>query len=48
MDNKKADTSNNPDFQQNKFTEDEALMHAEKAAEAPASLNEIPKETNPQ
>ncbi|MFE5317484.1 hypothetical protein ACFQ88_02130 [Paenibacillus sp. NPDC056579] len=48
MDNKKADTKNNPNYRENKFTEEEALVQAENAAELPASLNEIPKETNPQ
>ncbi|WP_165452294.1 hypothetical protein [Paenibacillus thalictri] len=44
----KANRSNNPNFKENKFTEDEAAMHAEKAAKRPASLNEVPKQTNPQ
>lgn len=48
MDNKKANTKNNSYFRKNKFTEEEAVMHAGKAANLPPSLNEIPKETNPQ
>lgn len=38
----------NPNFKENKFTEEETFMHAEKAADRPPSLNEIPKQTNPQ
>ncbi|CAG7628533.1 hypothetical protein ACFQI7_15430 [Paenibacillus allorhizosphaerae] len=48
MDNATPNTKNNPNFKENKFTEDEAVMHAEKAANRPPNLNEIPKETNPQ
>ncbi|WP_179232642.1 hypothetical protein [Paenibacillus rigui] len=48
MDNRKAKAANNPNFKENKFTEEEALIDADKAAERAASLNEIPKQTNPQ
>ncbi|WP_248925738.1 hypothetical protein [Paenibacillus hamazuiensis] len=48
MDSGKANTPNNPNFKEQKFTEDEAIMHADKAADRPPSLNEIPKQTNPQ
>ncbi|WP_165971995.1 hypothetical protein [Paenibacillus piri] len=48
MDSGKANTKNNPNFKENKFTEEEAIMHADKAAGRPASLNEISKQTNPQ
>ncbi|MBE1441933.1 hypothetical protein [Paenibacillus sp. OAS669] len=47
MDNAKENTKNNPNFKENKFTE-EAVMQAKNAADVPPSLNEIPKETNPQ
>ncbi|GAA4878102.1 hypothetical protein GCM10023310_67690 [Paenibacillus vulneris] len=48
MDNAKENTKNNPNFKENKFTEEEAVMQAKNAADVPPSLNEIPKETNPQ
>ncbi|MCZ8522730.1 MULTISPECIES: hypothetical protein [Paenibacillus] len=48
MDSAKANTRNNPNFKENKFTEEEAIMDADKAAKRPPNLNEIPKETNPQ
>ncbi|AEI41642.1 hypothetical protein [Paenibacillus mucilaginosus] len=48
VDSAKANTRNNPNFKENKFTEEEAIMHADKAANRPPSLNEIQKETNPQ
>jgi len=48
MDNAKPHAKNNPNYKENKFTEEEAVMHADKAGDFPPSLNEIPKETNPQ
>ncbi|MCP3776238.1 hypothetical protein NLX71_23555 [Paenibacillus sp. MZ04-78.2] len=48
MDSAEANTKNNPNFKENKFTEEEAVMHAGKVADRPPNLNEIPKETNPQ
>ncbi|MCP1308279.1 hypothetical protein [Paenibacillus tyrfis] len=48
MDSTKANKGNNPNFKENKFTAEEAVMHAGKAADRPPNLNEIPKETNPQ
>ncbi|WP_281887403.1 hypothetical protein [Paenibacillus sp. YYML68] len=48
MDSAKANTKNNPNYKENKFTEPEAIMHADKAANRPPSLNEVPKESNPQ
>jgi hypothetical protein len=38
----------NPDYKENKFTAEEAVIRANKAADRPASLNGIPKQTNPQ
>lgn len=48
MDNTRTNSRNNPNFKENKFTEEEAAMHADKAAKRPPSLNEVSKETNPQ
>ncbi|MCZ8515964.1 hypothetical protein O9H85_26900 [Paenibacillus filicis] len=48
MDHEKAQSKNNPNYKEHKFTEEEAVMHADKAGDFPPNLNEIPKETNPQ
>ncbi|SDJ56305.1 hypothetical protein [Paenibacillus naphthalenovorans] len=48
MENKKANKRNNPDFRENKFTQEGAIVEPVKAATHPPSLNEVPKETNPQ
>ncbi|WP_019533770.1 hypothetical protein [Paenibacillus ginsengihumi] len=42
------DGRKNPNFKENKFTEEQTFMRAEKAADRPPSLNGIPKQTNPQ
>lgn len=48
MENKKANKRNNPDFRENKFTQEGTIVEPDKAATHPPSLNEVPKETNPQ
>ncbi len=48
MHNERKHTKNSPDFRENKFTEEETPVDADKAAKRPPSLNEVPKETNPQ
>ncbi|MCR8631756.1 hypothetical protein [Paenibacillus radicis (ex Xue et al. 2023)] len=48
MDVTKANSKKNPNYKENKFIEEEAVMHADKAAERSASLNQIPKQSNRQ
>ncbi|MBP1155635.1 MULTISPECIES: hypothetical protein [unclassified Paenibacillus] len=48
MTNGRADNKINPNFRDNKFTQEGTIVEPDKAALHPPSLNEIPKETNPQ
>lgn len=48
MDKARSNTENSPNFRENKFTEEETAVDADIAAKRAPSLNEVPKETNPQ
>jgi hypothetical protein len=48
MDTTKPGSPKSPDFKENKFIEEESVLHADKAAKRPPSINLIPKQNNPQ